>query len=50
MAPKMIRADNGREFIAETGQQWLRDRGGQPVFVEKASVRGQVNVPAGGQV
>jgi len=33
----MIRADNGREFTAETGQQWLLDRGVQPVFVEKAS-------------
>ena len=36
-APKMIRSDNGREFIAETGQQWLLDRGVQPVFVEKVS-------------
>lgn len=35
--PKVIRADNGREFIAETGQQWLLEQGVTPVFVEKAS-------------
>jgi transposase InsO family protein len=35
--PKFMRADNGREFIADIGQQWLLDQGVQPVFIEKAS-------------
>jgi transposase InsO family protein len=35
--PAMIRSDNGREFIAETVQDWLRQRGVQPVFIAKAS-------------
>lgn len=35
--PEMIRSDNGREFIAATVQDWLRDEGVTPVFVAKAS-------------
>jgi putative transposase len=35
--PEMIRSDNGREFIAATVKDWLRDEGVTPVFVAKAS-------------
>ena len=35
--PAMIRSDNGREFIADTVQAWLRERGVEPVFIAKAS-------------
>lgn len=35
--PAMIRSDNGREFIAQSVQDWLRDRGVEPVFIAKAS-------------
>lgn len=35
--PTFIRADNGREFIADTVQQWLADQHVRPVYVAKAS-------------
>lgn len=35
--PKFIRADNGREFIADTLQEWLGEQKVRPVFIEKAS-------------
>lgn len=35
--PKMTRADNGREFIGEDLQLWLKEQGVRPVFIEKAS-------------
>jgi putative transposase len=35
--PVMIRADNGREFIADTVQTWLRAQGVEPVYIAKAS-------------
>jgi putative transposase len=35
--PKFLRADNGREFIADVVQQWLLEQGVQPIFIEKAS-------------
>ena len=35
--PAMIRSDNGREFIAQTVHDWLRDRGVEPVVIAKAS-------------
>jgi transposase InsO family protein len=35
--PAMIRSDNGREFIAETVQDWLIGQGVTPVFIAKAS-------------
>ena len=35
--PKHIRADNGREFIADHVQNWLREHGVEPVFIAKAS-------------
>ena len=35
--PKFIRADNGREFIGEELQLWLKGQGVAPVFIEKAS-------------
>lgn len=35
--PTFIRADNGREFIAETLQDWLGTQKVRPVFIEKAS-------------
>jgi transposase InsO family protein len=36
-APKYLRADNGREFIGEDLQLWLKEQGVAPVFIEKAS-------------
>ena len=35
--PKLLRSDNGREFIAETLGQWLDERGVKPVFIEYGS-------------
>ena len=35
--PKYLRADNGREFIGEELQRWLREQGVTPIFIEKAS-------------
>lgn len=35
--PAFIRADNGREFIADTVQQWLAGQQVRPVYVAKAS-------------
>lgn len=35
--PKLIRADNGREFIAETVIEWLQGQGVKAVFIQKAS-------------
>lgn len=35
--PKMIRSDNGREFIATSLLTWLKDQGVEPVQVAKAS-------------
>lgn len=35
--PRVIRSDNGREFIAETVVSWLRDQGVIPAFIEKGS-------------
>ena len=35
--PAMIRSDNGREFVAQSVQDWLRSRGVEPVFIAKAS-------------
>ena len=35
--PKLIRSDNGREFIARTLTDWLRAQGVEPVFIEKGS-------------
>ena len=35
--PKLIRADNGREFIAEVVKDWLGDQGVYPAHIEKAS-------------
>jgi len=36
-APRGIRSDNGREFIAATVIHWLTERNVEPIFVEKAS-------------
>jgi transposase InsO family protein len=36
-APKYLRADNGREFIGEDLQLWLKEQGVAPIFIEKAS-------------
>jgi len=35
--PKEIRSDNGREFIAATVVDWLKEQGVEAVFIEKAS-------------
>ena len=35
--PALIRSDNGREFIAATLAEWLRDRGVEPIQVDKGS-------------
>jgi putative transposase len=35
--PAFIRADNGRDFIADTVQEWLAEQKVRPVFIEKAS-------------
>jgi transposase InsO family protein len=35
--PKIIRADNGREFIADTLRAWLAEQGVHGVFIAKAS-------------
>jgi transposase InsO family protein len=35
--PRLLRSDNGREFIAETLADWLKDQGVTQVFIEKAS-------------
>ena len=35
--PTLIRADNGREFIADSVQDWLAEQGVRAVFVAKAS-------------
>jgi transposase InsO family protein len=35
--PAFIRADNGREFIADTVQQWLAEQHVRPAYVAKAS-------------
>jgi len=37
--PRGIRSDNGREFIAATVINWLREHDVEPIFVEKASPR-----------
>jgi putative transposase len=37
LRPEMIRSDNGREFVAETVEDWLRAQGVEPVFIRKAS-------------
>ena len=34
---KYIRADNGREFIGEDLQLWLKEQGVEPIFIAKAS-------------
>ena len=34
--PKFIRADNGREFIADLVKDWLADQGVMPIFIAKA--------------
>ena len=35
--PKILRSDNGREFIAATLLQWLAERGVETAFIEKGS-------------
>jgi putative transposase len=35
--PRLLRSDNGREFIAETLAEWLKGQGVTQVFIEKAS-------------
>jgi transposase InsO family protein len=35
--PKLLRSDNGREFIADSLGQWLAGQGVQPVFIEYGS-------------
>ena len=35
--PTEIRSDNGREFIASTVVDWLKEQGVEAVFIEKAS-------------
>ena len=35
--PKVIRSDNGREFIAATVVEWLAEQGVKPAFIEKGS-------------
>jgi transposase InsO family protein len=35
--PRILRSDNGREFIAATLQEWLAEQGIQPAFIEKGS-------------
>lgn len=35
--PKLIRSDNGREFICQSLIDWLRSEGVEPVFIEKGS-------------
>jgi putative transposase len=36
-APKRLRSDNGREFIAENLRAWLETQGVKQVFIEKGS-------------
>jgi putative transposase len=33
--PRVLRSDNGREFVAETLAEWLRERGVAQAFIEK---------------
>ena len=33
--PRVIRSDNGREFVASSLVQWLREQGVTPAFIEK---------------
>jgi transposase InsO family protein len=35
--PSLLRSDNGREFIAQSLSDWLKERGVGQVFIEKAS-------------
>lgn len=35
--PKLLRSDNGREFIAASLLEWLREQSVQPLFIEKGS-------------
>jgi putative transposase len=35
--PKLLRSDNGREFISQSLIDWLRTQGVEPVFIEKGS-------------
>jgi transposase InsO family protein len=35
--PKLMRSDNGREFISQTLVSWLRSQGVEPVFIERGS-------------
>ena len=35
--PKLLRSDNGREFIADSLAQWLAGQGVKPVFIEYGS-------------
>jgi putative transposase len=35
--PKVLRSDNGREFIAETLGEWLAEQGVKTAFIEKGS-------------
>jgi putative transposase len=35
--PRLLRSDNGREFIAATLLDWLAEQGVQPLFIEKGS-------------
>jgi transposase InsO family protein len=35
--PKLLRSDNGREFIADSLGQWLAGQGVQPVFIQYGS-------------
>jgi transposase InsO family protein len=35
--PKLMRSDNGREFISQTLVSWLRAQGVEPVFIERGS-------------
>lgn len=35
--PAFLRADNGREFVADSLREWLTGQGVQPVFIAKAS-------------
>jgi putative transposase len=38
--PAMIRSDNGREFVAATVKDWLRDQSVEPVFMHFVSCGG----------